>query len=252
MIKNNPEALKARRIILLRAKEQAGELSRELEKLGAKVILCPLIEVTPNKEVLEKLTLKDLLRFDAFIFTSVNGVKTLAKHLEENKFSCDALNSRLIYVIGPKTKKAGQELGLQTQDVPGSFEAEGLIEFIGDHLNQKKVLILTAEGARDILLQELKKRGAEVTRLFIYKNNEPETHAIAVKNNDIVLFTSTSTVDRFFTAKFYDKQNILAFCIGHVTAEAVKKYQQKNIFLAKEATMESLVESVLDYVNNET
>src|SRR5918997_809322 len=64
-----------RRVVVTRARAQAGELSAELEGLGAEVREFPTIEVRPPEDFgpLDA-AIGDLDSFDWLVFTSVNGV----------------------------------------------------------------------------------------------------------------------------------------------------------------------------------
>lgn len=247
MIQNDLPELENQKVVLLRAKDQAQELTNSLESLGAQVIQCPLIELVPKQEEMDKLSSSFLRVFHALIFTSVNGVKVFSDALKKNNVDPGFLKQKDVYVIGPKTRDACLTIGLFPKPLPDYYQAEDLIELIGNSLNGKKVLLITAEGARKLLPLELAKKGVEVTTLPIYKNLQPLAPDVTVDHNSLVMFTSPSTVDRFFESRFYKKQEIIAFCIGSVTAQSVKKYVTANVYTAQEATVESLVDKMIDY-----
>lgn len=248
MIQSDLSKLKNQKVVLLRAKDQTQGLTDSLENLGAQVIHCPLIELVPKQEEIDKLSLNFLHPFHAFIFTSVNGVKIFRNALKEKNVDLGFLKQKDVYVVGPKTRDACLGIGFHPKPLPDCYQAENLIELIGNHLTSKKALLITAEGARKLLPLELAKKGAEVITLPIYKNVQPLAPDVTVDSNSLVMFTSPSTVDRFFESSFYKKQAIVAFCIGGVTAQSVKKYVTTNVYTAQQATVESLVDKMIDYV----
>src|SRR5256884_6616095 len=68
--------LRGRRIVVTRAREQAGELVRALEELGAEVVLAPTIRIEPLAD-LEPLraALTDPGRYDWIVITSQSSVQ---------------------------------------------------------------------------------------------------------------------------------------------------------------------------------
>src|SRR5438270_13921051 len=74
------------RVLVGRARHQAGALSRELRKLGATVVEIPFIEIRPPRSFkpLDK-ALQNLDTYDWLILTSVNGVEAMWQRLEKLK-----------------------------------------------------------------------------------------------------------------------------------------------------------------------
>lgn len=253
MINSSQEVLQGHTIILLRAKEQSQEVVQQLKRLGAHVVLYPLIELVQNKDVEEIITQVFVDKFENVILTSVNGVRIFHQFLLKKNIDFRSEMKKL-YVIGPKTRDVCLEVGFVPESIPDCYDAEGLLEALENKLSQQNVLIAAAQSARDILPLELEKRGSFVTVLPIYQNVKPNTTPTPLQNGDLVVFTSSSTADRFFNDEIYQKQNIIAFCIGHVTEETVKKFLDKNVYVADKATIESLVDKLIDYtqVNSKT
>ena len=71
-------ALSGVRVLVGRARHQAGALSGELRKLGATVIEIPFIEIRkPRSFKPLDSALKNLAEYDWLILTSVNGVEAM-------------------------------------------------------------------------------------------------------------------------------------------------------------------------------
>src|SRR3712207_9030738 len=68
------------RVVVTRARAQAGELSRELEALGAEVFEFPTIEIRPPEDFgpLDE-AIRALDSFDWIVFTSVNGAEEIGR-----------------------------------------------------------------------------------------------------------------------------------------------------------------------------
>src|SRR5271166_6648445 len=72
------QSLSGIRVLVGRARHQAGALSGELRKLGAEVIEIPFIEIRkPRSFKPLDAALKNLAEYDWLILTSVNGVDAM-------------------------------------------------------------------------------------------------------------------------------------------------------------------------------
>jgi|694.fasta_scaffold19506_9 uroporphyrinogen III methyltransferase/synthase len=234
------------RVIVLRSVQQAMDFVKKLEALGAEVIQCPLIELVPISSALDQIDRNFLDPFTAVIFTSANGVRFFVEALIKNCGNINALASKKKIAIGPKTAETLQEYGLSVDGIPKKYISEELLQLFQDFASEEKILIPTAEDARTVLHETLKKRGFPVTVLKIYKNIQPSVQKFSLLEKDCVVFTSSSTVDRFFTSSFYTGQKILPFCIGEITKQTLLKYlPDENIYLSKESTMQSMLECIV-------
>lgn len=242
--------LKGFRLIVLRSPEQSQELTENLMTLGADVIQCPMIELVPNKSVLNQINSAFLENFEIIIFTSVNGVKIFMDALLEKGIDIKLLANKRILAVGPKTNDILKQYGVIADAMPKKFMSESLLELLGENIAGKKILIPTASDAREVLPKGLEKKGAQVNVLKIYKNVMPQLNPVTIENGDFVIFTSPSTADRFFNSPLYQQQDVIAFCIGEVTQKAVSKYLSKNMLVSNESTVNSLVDCICQYAKN--
>ena len=80
------KTLATKRIVVTRAPEQAGELIRELERLGAEVIILPTVSfASPSDWRPVDSALRAMDEFDWILLTSQNAVRFLAERLRELK-----------------------------------------------------------------------------------------------------------------------------------------------------------------------
>ena len=170
MSKNSKPATKPLtgiRVLVGRAKHQAGALSAELRQHGADVIEIPFIEIRKPKSFkpLDS-ALKNLSRYDWLILTSVNGVEAmwarmetlnltgLEKRREGHGFS-RAVQARTgisalaaeglrIAAIGPATKKAIEQRGAKVDVVPKEYIAESVVNSLEEQSEREA----SAAGAR--------------------------------------------------------------------------------------------------------
>ena len=196
--------LYGRKIVVTRAREQASDFAEALAELGAEVIEFPTIEIVPPKSWAElDAALGKLGSYDWIVFTSVNGVGYFVKRLFEKDMDIRDLKGLKVLAIGPKTAEAVRALGVKVDFVPKEYRAESIIEGMKDDMAGKKILIPRAKVAREVLPEEMRKLGAEVTIAECYETIRPEANKEKVralfeeKQIDAVTFTSSSTVENF-------------------------------------------------------
>jgi uroporphyrinogen III methyltransferase / synthase len=248
-----------RRVVVTRARTQAGELSRELEALGAEVEEFPTIEIQPPEDFapLDEAIL-NLDSFDWIVFTSVNGVEAFVERLEQHGLDLRAVPRRArVAAIGPATARRVEGLGLRVDVTPEEYRAEALIEALkGYSLEGKRVLIPRAKVAREILPEKLRKAGAEVVVPPAYEtvpSGEGKERLRKLLENgeiDCVTFTASSTVENFVWAfdepgagRLLSRSRVA--CIGPITAETARKHGIGVDVEADEYTIPGLVDAVV-------
>ena len=252
--------LSGRRIVVTRARAQAGELSAKLETLGAEILEFPTIEVRPPEDYgpLDA-AIRDLDSFDWLVFTSVNGVEAFVERLAHNGQDLRAVpRGARIAAIGPATAERVREAGLRVDVVPREFRAEALIEELAaGELADQRVLIPRARVAREILPERLRELGAEVVVPPTYESvpsSEGKNElAKRLKGGEVdcVTFTASSTVENFVGA-FGEGEvggllaGVRIACIGPITAETARGHGIRVDAEAREYTISGLVETVVD------
>ena len=249
-----------RRVVVTRARAQAGELSVELERLGAEVLEFPTIEIQPPEDFgpLDE-AIRELDSFSWLIFTSVNGVEALVERLAHHGLDLRAVpRDAKIAAIGPATAQRIREAGLRVDVVPREFRAEALIEEVsGETLAGQKILIPRARVAREILPERLREAGAEVVVPPAYESvsssegKDELTERLEAGEVDCVTFTASSTVENFVRAFGAEEaMRLLAgarvACIGPITADTARGYGIRVDVEAREYTIPGLIEAVVD------
>jgi uroporphyrinogen III methyltransferase / synthase len=249
-----------RRVVVTRARAQAGELSVKLERLGAEVLEFPTIEIHPPEDF-EPLdaAIRDLDTFDWLIFTSVNGVEAFVARLAHHGSDLRAVPRRAkIAAIGPATAQKIREVGLRVDVVPKEFRAEALIEEVaGDSLARQRILIPRARVAREILPEKLREAGGEVVVPPAYESapsaqgRKELAEDLEAGRIDCITFTASSTVENLVRALgAKGAARLLAgtwiACIGPITADTARKYGIRVDAEAREYTIPGLIEAVVD------
>ena len=188
-----------RTVVVTRAREQASELRRRLEALGATVVELPSIAIEPVE-----FTVPGLGAYEWVVFTSVNGVDAFfARGLAPAGLDSRALGSVRVAAIGPGTAAALADHGIRVDLLPERFVAESLLDAFPDPAAPGALVLLPrAAQARDVLPDGLGARGYAVDVLSVYRTvtAAPDARALTLVREgrvDAVTFTSSSTVRNF-------------------------------------------------------
>jgi uroporphyrinogen III methyltransferase/synthase len=247
-----------RRVVVTRARAQAGGLSAELEKLGAEVFEFPTIEIVPPEEFgpLDA-AIHELDSFSLIVFTSVNGVEAFLERLGHHGLDLRAVpRDAKVAAIGPATAERVERAGLRVDVVPEEYRAEGLIEALAaGQLAGERVLIPRAKVAREILPDRLREAGAEVVVPPAYEtvpsSGGKDDLALRLRSGEIdcVTFTASSTVENFVgafgaeeAAQLLSETRVAS--IGPITADTARKRGLRVDAEAEQYTILGLVEAV--------
>ncbi|MEX2461250.1 MAG: uroporphyrinogen-III C-methyltransferase [Paenibacillaceae bacterium] len=253
-----------RRILVTRARNQASELVDAIDDLGGEALEFPVIQLQAPTKLATKEHLKHALSklpdYDWVVLTSVNGVEYFFRSLTENGIDIRSLSKARIAAVGPKTAEALRERGLVTEALPSKFQAEDLLEsLLPDLKSGQNVLLPRADIARDYLPKKLKELGLHVTEVDVYENVVCTDHGVEVlellrkQAVHVITFTSSSTVTHLFEALKHlgviEPLELLAHidiaCIGPVTAQTAESMGLKVSYIAKEATVASLIQALI-------
>lgn len=249
-----------RRVVVTRARAQAGELTTELEGLGAEVHEFPTIEIRPPEDFgpLDA-AIHELDSFGLIVFTSVNGVAAFLTRLRQHDLDLRAVpREAKVAAIGPATAERLEEAGLRVDVVPDEYRAEALVGVLDTgRLLGERVLIPRAKVAREILPEKLRDAGAEVVVPPAYESvpssegKEELSLRLQAGEVDCVTFTASSTVENFVGAFGAGEAARLlsgtrVACIGPITADTARNRGLRVDAQADEYTIPGLVEAVVD------
>ena len=233
--------LRGRRIVVTRPREQSLGLADELERLGASVVIVPLVRIEPPEDAsaLES-ALAELDRYDWVIFTSVNGVaavRTLAANMGEAK----------VAAVGPATAAAVRRLGAELSFVPERYAAEDIVAGL-EPLSGARVLLPQADIADPGLAEELRSRGATVDAVPAYRTVEVErtsSELAELRAADAVVLASGSAARSL--ASHRGAGEALVVCIGPKTADAARDVGLTVGLVAHEATFEGIIQALVSH-----
>ena len=258
---NSSKPLTGVRVLVGRARHQAGALSMGLKKQGATVLEIPFIEIRKPKSFKPLDTaLQNLAAYDWLILTSVNGVEAMWDRMKRWRLTHRNLAQLRIAAIGPATKKAIEQRGASVNVVPKEYVAESVVQSLEDQVLGKRLLLVRAKVARDVIPRELRKAGAQVDVIEAYETVVPRSSGSRLRTTlkddkhrpHVVTFTSSSTVKNFVTllgngcpvvpARL---QGMRTASIGPVTSSTLRELGLPVDIEAKEFTIPGLVEAIV-------
>ncbi|UCD83839.1 MAG: uroporphyrinogen-III C-methyltransferase [Deltaproteobacteria bacterium] len=248
-----------RRIVVTRAREQAGSFAEILRKYGAEPIEFPSIEIKPpqNWRAVDPV-IKNLGSYHWIIFTSINGVKYFTERLKAKGRDIRDLKGVRVCAIGPGTAKGMENLGINVDFVPKQYRTEAIAEGLGKRIRGKRVLLVRVQGMRDSLPRELKGQGARLQVVGVYRTLSPAKPARELRKLlsegkiDMITFGSSSAVKNFF-GMLGDRglkkllKGVAIASIGPKTTETIRKAGIDVDVMPAEYTIPALSEAIVDY-----
>ncbi|WP_217175613.1 uroporphyrinogen-III C-methyltransferase [Coraliomargarita akajimensis] len=253
-----------KRLVVTRAREQAGQLTQLLEEQGAEVLELPFIEV---KEHFEPNTLTEVFAemavYEWIIFTSANGVKTFFELFYKAYQDIRCLGPMRIAAVGAATAREIEKHHLKVDLIPPKANADALAtKFIEDEgIDSVKMLVVTGNQNRETLVKRLEDEGrAIVDTLPLYKTSRtnlsqhPAAERYRKEGADAVLFTSSSTVKSFM-----DQQSVLELedgarepvfgSIGPLTSKTLSELDLPIAFEAAQSSLDHFVVETISHFN---
>ena len=256
-------ALYGWRVLVPRAKEQAGPMSTRLATHGAIPMEVPTISVEPprNPTQMER-AVKGIVegRYQWIAFTSVNAVHALWQKMTE--FGLDARSFAGVHIaaVGAKTAAAVQGLGLTPELLPSPEKqnAAGLVEvfpeFDEDLDPVSRVLLPRADIATDVLVDGLTSLGWEVEDIVAYRTVRAAPPAQEIRDMiktggfDAVCFTSASTVKNLVGIAGKPHTRTIIAAIGPMTAAAAEELGLRVDVQPEVASVPALVDALAAHV----
>lgn len=229
-----------KRVLVTRPREQAAELCDALAVFGAETIDAPMIRIVPPEDSTPLLDVASRAGdFDWIVFTSGNAVQAFMEALLSGNQDVRALKGPKLCTVGTSTAEKLTTFGIKVDLMPSEFRAEGVVQALAAQgsLHGARVLFPHGDIAREVICDELRAAGADVTEVIAYRTviddvqreGEPDVYGMLLERKiDVVTFTSGSAVRNF--AKLYGEdqaadllRNTEVAVIGPVTAQAAEQ-----------------------------
>lgn len=243
--------LAGRKILVTRARQQAGSLAEELAALGAEVLTLPAIDIRPHTP--ENVPVPQA--GDWVVFTSVNVVEHYLRCLEERGHAPEVLRTANVCAIGPATASALQQHGVPVSLTPAEFIAESLIDAlkaIEGGLQGRRFVVPHGNLARRALIDALTAEQAGVDEAVVYETVRPDVpqadiDAIVAAQPELVCLTSASTAENLATLVPREHRAAWRFAsIGPQTTQAAEAHHLNVLTTAAQHDIPGLVTAVIE------
>jgi uroporphyrinogen-III synthase len=238
-------SLNGLRIVVTRAAHQAEELAKPLRERGATPVLLPVIAIAPPADPAPLAeAIANIARYDWIVFTSANAISALGAQPHARA---------RVATVGAATRDVAEQRGWRVSVTPASYVAESLIEALGaEELAGRRVLIPSAAVTRDVVREELTRRGARVDVVEAYRNVVPPEAAAAAQAvfqppyPDWVTFASSSAVENLVGLVGNRLQHSKIASIGPVTSATIRKHSFEIHAEPAQHTILGLVQAIED------
>ena len=253
-----------KRVLVTRPREQAVELVELLESFGAEAIEAPMIRIAPpgDYEPLDE-ACRTIARFDWIVFSSANAVDVFITRLLASPHDLRALGGVKLCAVGPTTAERLARHGLKVDLVPAEYRAEAVAQAISEtgDIGGLKVFLPKGDIGREVIAEELRKQGAEVTEAVAYRTiatdpereGEPDVYRLLLERRiDVVTFTSASAVRNFVRVLGSEPavdllRTTIVASIGPVTAEAAAQLGIHTAIMPAQYTIDGLTQAIVEY-----
>jgi len=186
----------------------------------------------PQIKITCKDTYLDLSHYDALIFSSKNGVKSISK-------INDGWKNIPSFAIGAPTANAIIGFGGTVEYTAKSAYGNDFAKELISKLKSRKVLFVRAKKVLSDLENILRKSEIDLTSKIVYETICRDKVDEKIEENSIFIFTSPSTIECFFKNHEWHK-SYKAVCIGHVTGKALP--ENISLHVSKTQTIDACIE----------
>ena len=257
-----------KRVLVTRPRDQAEDMVDRLESEGAEAIVAPMIRIVPPQDYGP---LDDACAragtFDWIVFTSANAVDAFVERLLAGPQDLRALKGVKLCAVGPRTVERLARAGLKVDLMPAEYRAEAVLRALTEagEVRGRTVLLPHADIGREIIADELRKQGADVTDVVAYRTvaEDPEREGgpdvyrmLLERSIDVVTFTSASAVRSFVRVLGAEPaadllRGTVVASIGPLTAEAASQCNVATTIMPAEYTIPALVGAIVQYFETE-
>lgn len=244
-----------KRVLVTRASHQASSLGDALAARGLTVVAIPALAIEPPGDSYGALheQLGQLDEFDWLLFTSANAVEVFAREREE--LDIEDVPCR-IASIGAATSRALRAAGLPVDLQPATAVSEAFAAILRPHAPGRRMLLVQAERARDVLPRVLQQAGADLVTVPAYRTVTPPESAEALVREmprlHAITFTSSSSVrnliDLCESAGVKLSREVVLASIGPVTSQTLRECGYQPQVEAPVADVEVLASALARYL----
>lgn len=248
------------KIAITRPKDRSSYLAEKLMSLGAEVMQLTSIDtkIMVENEAFDE-ALQTIEKYQWICFTSPFAVKAFYDRMAQIKMDIRKLAGIKFAAIGSETKKAIESKGILVDLMPKVYSGEDLGRELAEVVKEEEalgkksyILLPRSRMGTEQVITPFVNAGLAFDDIPIYDTLEMEKNGLVSYDDsvDYVAFTSASTVRGFVKMNpLVDYATVKAICIGQQTCQEALKHGMK-CFLSKEATMDSMIDCLLEQQNH--
>ena len=230
--------------------------------MGAEAVEAPMIRIMPPEDYgpLDA-ACRDVGTFDQIVFSSANAVESFVERLLAGPRDLRDLKGVKLCAVGPATAERLARYGLNVDVTAVEYRAESLLQAISEtgDVRGLRILLPRADIGREIVAEELRRQGAEVTEVIAYRTviaepeGEPDIYRMLLEHRiDVVTFTSASAVRNFVRVLGAEPavdllRTTIVASIGPVTAEAATQCHIYTTIMPSHYTVPALVGAIVEH-----
>lgn len=172
-----------KKILVTRPHHQAENICRLIEKQGWEAMRFPTIEIQARSLSAQEIErIQNINHYQQVFFVSANAVN-FAFQLMNNKIEC--LHKISCFAMGKASYQALIRYGLSHAVVPQQgFNSEAMLALPEtQNIHGQFCLIIKGDGGRELLADGLRKRGAKVDYLQVYKRVTPKVDSYLISEH---------------------------------------------------------------------
>lgn len=235
------------KVLVTRPERRAAGLCRLIEQAGGIPQPFAAIEITEPADTRSREYAREhIAEFALAIFISPTAVEKTLEFLH-------SLPAGLkVTAIGSRTAQALESHGLSLSIVPEGHDSESLLAqppMQQERISGSRIVIFKGEGGRELLGETLRARGAEVVYADMYRRALPASATRLdqyLQDTDVITVSSNEGLQNLYDLAS-DKQGFSRHSLvvpGERAAALAKALGFSNIFVAKNATDEAIVDAV--------
>lgn len=190
---------------------------------------------------------------DWFIFTSRHGVEAFWKELEGCGLDIRSAAGARFAALGENTANCLRKHGIQVDFVPGFPGGRALAQQLSKQLDKDQKVCYVKAKCTDSALRRILEPCCQYEELEVYENQpveDPVFDPACREDFDGICFTCASLAERFaaLSAEEWERwaEDRTIYSIGPKTTERLKALGAVNIIQAEEASMEALVQQIIN------
>lgn len=256
--------LRGVRILVTRPLDQARPMLKSIEQHEGIALCAPMIRILPPVNWREcDEYIGHLMDFSGIVFASGNSAARFLERVGENGKMRDLRVGPDVYAVGKKTAGVLERAGVKPAFIPEVFGGKDLAAYFqGLNLRDARFLLPRGDQSREEIAEALRLAGAEVVTVVVYRTVGPDEssvttvrEALAARDIGVVTFASPSAVRHF--VQILDspllecvRTSVIVAAIGDTTADAAVQCGLPVQVIARTATGESLIDSLVAWKPN--